>query len=72
MSEQRKPASMPASPRRRGFLLTVGAGGAAVAAVALQSVPAPADSAPPDQAPAAGEGYRDTKHVRDYYRTTKI
>ncbi len=72
MSDHHKPESSPASLRRRGFLLTMGAGSAAAASVALGSVPAVTAPAGPEKAPAAGQGYRDTQHVRDYYRTTKI
>ena len=71
MSQRQKPASPPANLRRRGFLLSLGAGGAAAAAVALKPL---SEASPdlPNTAPEAGQGYRDTQHVRDYYRTTKI
>jgi hypothetical protein len=65
--------SSPALPnlRRRGFLLTLGTGGAATVAVALKPL-SEAIPESPIAAPAAGQGYSDTQHVRDYYRTTKI
>ncbi|MEO8136380.1 MAG: formate dehydrogenase [Betaproteobacteria bacterium] len=71
MTEKSKPASPPANLRRRGFLLSIGAGGAAAAAVALKPL---SEASPSEQvaAPQAGQGYRDTQHIRDYYRTTKI
>ena len=71
MSEREQPTSAPANLRRRGFLLTLGTGGAATVAVALKPL---SEIVPelPIAAPAAGQGYRDTQHVRDYYRTTKI
>jgi hypothetical protein len=64
-------SSAPASLRRRGFLLTLGTGGAATVAVALKPI-TEAIPAAPTTAPAGSQGYRDTQHVRDYYRTTKI
>lgn len=72
MSEGKKPVSRPANLRRRGFLLSIGAGGTAAAAVALKPLSAVSPPAVPLAAPAAGQGYRDTQHIRDYYRTTKI
>ena len=61
-----------ADPKRRRFLLALGAGGASAAAVATTSLARPI--APAD-AKADGEaslGYRETDHVRDYYATTRI
>jgi hypothetical protein len=69
MSQQHRP-SRPADLRRRGFLLTVGTGGVATAAVALKPVTSAATEI--TDVPAASQGYRETEHVRDYYRTTKI
>ena len=56
---------------RRGFLLTLGTGGVAAAGAALKPV-TDAVPAAPTPAPVAGQGYRETKHIRDYYRTTKL
>ena len=68
-------ASTPPSTnlKRRRFLLSLGAGGAGAAATALAAVPAVAAEVPA-AAPAteAGTGYRETKHVRDYYRSAKL
>jgi hypothetical protein len=57
--------------RRRGFLLSVGAGALGSATAAVASVPpvAAAASAP---APESERGYQETEHVRRYYRTTMI
>ena len=71
MSDHEHPPRGPANLRRRGFLLALGTGGAATVAVALKPL-APALSELPSAAPQASQGYRDTQHVRDYYRTTKI
>ena len=71
MSDRKYSLSAPPNLRRRGFLLTLGTGGVAAVATVIQ----PVTEATPDlpiAAPAAGAGYRDTQHVRDYYRTTKI
>ena len=69
MSQQDR-RSRPTDLRRRGFLLTVGTGGVATAAVALQPIAEPVPETPDVQ--ASSQGYRETTHVRDYYRTTKI
>jgi hypothetical protein len=71
MTQREQPLSTPASLRRRGFLLALGTGGAATVAVALKPL-SQAVPEPPVAAPEASQGYRDTQHVRDYYRTTKI
>jgi hypothetical protein len=59
--------------KRRRFLLTLGASGAGVAVAAANVLPSSA--AVPET--AIGEtdnesAYRETAHVRDYYRTTRI
>lgn len=71
MSDLDRSSSAPANLRRRGFLLALGTGGAATVAVALKPL---SEAIPklPIAAPAASRGYRDTQHVRDYYRTTQI
>jgi hypothetical protein len=66
-------ASPETNLRRRGFLLSLGAGGAGAAAVALNARPELAAVLP--QATSSnkqGGGYRETKHVRDYYRSAKL
>ena len=70
MSHQER-SSRPANLRRRGFLLTVGTGGAATVAVALKPLSQAVPEVPVAEG-AASQGYRETQHVRDYYRTTKI
>lgn len=54
---------------RRNFLLTVGAGGAATAAVVItgkQVLPeAKTDS-------RGSRGYQVSEHINNYYRTTKV
>ena len=71
MSNRDKLSPSAANPRRRGFLLTVGTGGVAAVAAAIKPI---SDATPELQEPAAqaSQGYRETQHVRDYYRTTKI
>jgi hypothetical protein len=57
--------------KRRRFLFTLGVGSAGVAASATASVAAVANVTA--AAPAvANDGYRETAHVRDYYRTAKL
>jgi hypothetical protein len=58
-----------AVPSRRRFLLAAGAGAAAAAA------PLNPERMPPETArdveARAGSGYRDSAHVRAYYRTAR-
>jgi hypothetical protein len=64
------PAEKSADPARRRFLLTLGVGGAGAAAAAsgaLQAAAAQQSAAPSDDG-----AYRESEHVRDYYRTTRI
>ena len=54
---------------RRKFLLTLGAGGAATAAVIGAKVAGVTPTA--DRTSKAG-GYKDTAHIRTYYRSTLV
>jgi hypothetical protein len=73
MAADRKTSSRAPFNRRRGFLLSLGAGGITAAAVALKPVSdATQAEAPAPAAPQTGAGYRETSHIRDYYRTTKL
>jgi hypothetical protein len=59
--------------KRRRFLLSLGAGGAGAAAVAAATLPGVAAAQPAVAAPTDQDaGYRETDHVRDYYRTAKL
>jgi hypothetical protein len=60
-------------PARRGFLRAAGGAGAlgALAAVAGQAPAAEAVVVPPAAAPAPQVGYRETEHIRQYYRTAR-
>jgi hypothetical protein len=59
--------------KRRRFLLGLGAGGAGAATVAIGAMPALATAEPAaDVSNQGGNGYRETEHVRDYYRTAKL
>jgi len=57
--------------KRRRFLFTLGLGSAGVAVSAAASVSAMADVIEAQPAVAEG-GYRETDHIRDYYRTAKL
>jgi hypothetical protein len=59
------------SSSRRKFLATLGAGGAAAAAVALTRQGAEPELKSGAAAPL-GKGYQVTEHVRNYYRTAKV
>jgi hypothetical protein len=65
------PASSSTDLKRRRFLLS--ASGAGAAAVAVAASPATAVAIAQDTAaPTDDAAYRETAHVRDYYRTTRI
>ena len=71
------PVATPASPstdlKRRRFLFTLSASGAGAAAAAMTLAPAAAAALPPAAAVDTDHSaYRETQHVRDYYRTTKL
>ena len=59
--------------KRRRFLFTLGASGAGAAVAVASTLPGTA-AAQIATAPSTDEdsGYRETAHVRDYYRTAKI
>ena len=57
--------------KRRRFLFSLGAGGAAAAATAAMPGAGAAQVATTDS-DDTGSGYRETQHVRDYYRTAKL
>ena len=57
--------------KRRRFLFTLGLGSAGAAVGAAASVSAVAEMTTAEAAPSA-DGYRESAHVRDYYRTAKI
>ena len=63
----------PNKASRRGFFLTAGVAGAAVASATLIKSPAPATIAEVlKPAPAKGGGYVLSEHVKQYYKTTLV
>ena len=63
-------AQRASDPARRRFLFTLGVGGAGAAAATSAALQAAATL---ETAPASDDGaYRESEHVRDYYRTTRI
>ncbi|HEU4373396.1 MAG TPA: formate dehydrogenase [Telluria sp.] len=60
-------------PARRGFLRAAGGAGAlgALAVVAAQPPAAAAPVAPAAAEDAEPAGYRETEHIRQYYRTAR-
>jgi len=62
-----------ANLQRRGFLLTLGIGGAGAAALAARKLPGSAIAPGASREPGADSaGYRVTEHVRRYYQTAKV
>ena len=58
--------------KRRGFLFALGAGSIGAAALAARSLTGAAPAAVAgDSDTAAGAGYRESEHVKRYYRTAK-
>lgn len=59
---------------RRAFFTTVAAGGAATAAAVVATVVGQKQigSAAPGAIAEEKNGYRETEHIRKYYRTTQI
>ena len=66
MSEQKSILS------RRKFLLTVGAGGVATAAATVATTNTQPQATRSKDDKRATAGYRETAHIRNYYRTTKV
>jgi hypothetical protein len=64
--------SIPASPKRRKFLFSLSAGSAGAAAAAVAGTGAIAIVATQPTDADKSSGYRETEHVRDYYRTARI
>lgn len=56
---------------RRRFLFTLGAGSASAAALTAVPAAAAVTTATPEPN-AESSGYRETEHVRNYYRTAKL
>jgi len=61
-----------ANLRRRGFLLTLGVGGAGAAAVAVRGLSTPAAVNVAADTVSDEGGYAATAHVKQYYETTKL
>ena len=62
----------PRPVRRRGFFAALGLGGAAAAttAIALVAAPSPAEAYVPS-AEKGGAHYRESEHVKQYYRVNR-
>jgi len=59
-------------PKRRRFLLTLGIGSAGAAAASIAALPAAATTDPVTSDSDSDGRYRETTHVRDYYRSAKL
>jgi hypothetical protein len=58
--------------KRRGFLLTLGVGGAGAAVIAARSLSAGSVSVDAAALPADDGRYAATAHVQTYYKTAKV
>ena len=65
------PQTRTTDPARRRFLLALGAGGAGAAVATAGALPAAA-TAQATEPTGQDAAYRESEHVRDYYRTTRI
>jgi hypothetical protein len=65
-------ASSSTDSKRRRFLLTLGLGSAGAAMAAVAAAPAAAVEAVTPAPAVRADGYRESAHVRDYYRTAKL
>jgi hypothetical protein len=66
-----EPAATKPDEKRRRFLLSLGVGGAGAAAAGMTAAAgtvAPVETKPESKS----SGYRETQHVRDYYRSAKF
>ena len=66
------PSSTSPDSKRRRFLFTLGLGGAAAAASAVTAVSAATADVTTAETATPDGGYRESAHVRDYYRTAKL
>jgi hypothetical protein len=66
------PPSRPANLKRRGFLLTLGVGGAGAAAIAARSLSTGSVITDVAAGPSDDGGYAATTHVQTYYKTAKV
>ena len=57
---------------RRTFLKKLAAAGGATAAVAIGGQAAASAEPAPASEPAKSQGYHETPHIRDYYRTARL
>jgi hypothetical protein len=64
--------SRSADPVRRRFLFTLGAGSAGALAASTGALSTAATAEVNSTASDQDAPYRETEHVRDYYRTTRI
>ncbi len=58
--------------QRRHFLLTVGAGAAATAVAVVGAPSVTSQVSGSADAKRSGKGYKESAHVRNYYRTTQV
>ncbi|MFZ5556950.1 MAG: twin-arginine translocation signal domain-containing protein [Pseudomonadota bacterium] len=63
--------SSKANPGRRKFMAALGLGGAAAATAVLTGAGKEAKDVSKADAPER-KGYRETAHVREYYRTARV
>jgi len=67
-----KAAPSSTDPKRRRFLLTLGVSSAGAAAASVAALPVVGTENPVTSESDSDGRYRETTHVRDYYRTAKL
>ncbi len=59
-------------PGRRQFLKTLTAAGAGAAVVAVSGEASAAEADPDTRSDKKAQGYRETDHIREYYKSARI
>ena len=72
ISGQPEPATTKPDEKRRRFLRTLGVGGAGAAVAGVTAAAGTVTSVETKPEESKSSGYRDTQHVRDYYRSAKF
>jgi hypothetical protein len=67
-----EPAAIKPDEKRRRFLRTLGVGGAGAAVAGVTAAAGTVTPVETKSEQSKSSGYRETQHVRDYYRSAKF